>query len=373
MTSPRAGSLARTILGWRTAGAFLAVAAIHVPLEAGRPKRTVIQELDAELGWVMVPNQVHHDQFLRTEERINAYGFRGSDWSPEPEPGVTRIAVLGSSMTYGSCVDFERIYPTRLESRLREAGIAAEVLDCAVQGYVLEQSMLNYRHRVRALRPGVVVVAFADQDVKPFVRYGVPPRGDLRPDLTRTEFYRRFQYELQPALRRLAPENPEPPWVAARKAEESRKNGLLNEQLAVDPFTPEVMPLWERARGTMEELLRDVRADGAQLVITVLPQRPQAIDPSIPGPDVVWKRFAASREGCTYVDVIEDLRSSMAPLRARLETARTPEERWAALHLAVAEHPAEAYLRDKGGHFGEHGMEVIASALARGLEPLLRP
>ena len=348
----------------RTAGALLVVGGFNLALEATRPRRTVIQELDGSLSWVMIPNQHHFDRFLKIPEDINSFGFRGGEWSREKRPGVERIAVLGSSMTYGSSVSLEKIYTTILEERLAADGVKSEVFNCAVQGYRFEQSVRNYERNVFQLSPDVVIVAFADQDVQPMDEYGVPPKGDLRPWLTRTEFYRRCQFDWKDWLKKRAPENPKPSWAKTNKAQE------INEKLQSTPFAEDLLPLWVAAEARMLALYEQIRARGGKLVITVLPQPVQAMDPRFVGPEGVWSRFCAGKEGCAYVDVIDPLRQALAPFRDRLAKTNDPAEREKLVTNATND-PNHIYLGDVGGHFNEHGMRIIGDALAGGVERVL--
>jgi hypothetical protein len=329
--------LLKSILLSRTAGAAVVLGAILGGLEATRGRRTIIQELDGYLGWTMVPGQDHFDRHLEVPEHINSFGFRGREWSLEKTAGVLRIAVQGSSMTYGSSVEFENLYTTRLEKRLQQAGYRVEVFNCAVQGYTLEQCVRNYERKVSRMKPDILIQAFADQDVQPMDPARSAPPCDLRPWITRTDFYYRFQYQWQPWLRRLAPENPIPAWAQNRTKFEQ------NEKMQVNPFAPELMPLWQAAEPRMQRLYDLVRRDGGQLAIMVLPQPPQAANPQFAGPEVVWKRFVKNKENCEFLDVIPALQDAIRRVPVYHEG-------------------------DLGGHFNDAGMGIIADAIAAGLE-----
>lgn len=355
----------------RTVGAALVLGGLFGWLESTRPPRTVIQELDRELGWVILPSQSHFDRHLKIPEVINQWGFRGKEWTPEPAAGVTRIAILGSSMTYGSSVQFEDLYTSRVESQLSAAGERVEVLNCGVQGYTISQAVKCYELKVRPLRPKVVVYALVDQDVKAAEFHGVPPRGDLRPWITRTEFYRRTQYEWQDKLKKAAPENPKPGWLSAQQTEKLLKT---NDLLANNPFAPEMMPLWEEAGRQLERFREAVRADGASFVVTVLPQRPQALNPQFVGPELVVRKALAGKDGAYYVDAIRPIQEALTPLREKLRAA-SPSEAGAIYRNAGEAHGKDLYQvddRNDLGHFAERGMEVIAAALSQGLRPLVK-
>ena len=53
--------------------------------------------------------------------RTNLDGFRGPEYSLQPEPDVFRIVVIGDSFTMGSGVEESEAYPARLEALLNEA------------------------------------------------------------------------------------------------------------------------------------------------------------------------------------------------------------------------------------------------------------
>ena len=168
----------------------------------------------------MIPNQHHFDRFLKIPEDINSFGFRGGEWSREKRPGVERIAVLGSSMTYGSSVSLEKIYTTILEERLAADGVKSEVFNCAVQGYRFEQSVRNYERNVFQLSPDVVIVAFADQDVQPMDEYGVPPKGTSARGSPAPSSTGAANSDWKDWLKKRAPENPKPSWAKTNKAQE---------------------------------------------------------------------------------------------------------------------------------------------------------
>lgn len=361
--------LLHTIIFSRVVGAALVVGGVMGYLETTRPKRTVVQELDRDLGWYMLPNQSHFDRHLAIREDINEYGFRGVSWAPAPAEGVTRIAVVGSSMTYGSSVAFEHLYTTLLEAQLRAAGVKCEVLNCAEQGYTLEQTVKSLTLRVSKLRPHVVLYAFADQDAKPFVSAGVPPTGDLRPWLTRTELFRLWRYDFKPWFDTYGFENPKPPWLSQQEIEKNKK---LNELFAGSPFAPEMMPLWDKAGQGFQALWLATRACGAKLAITVFPQRPQAMNVKFSGPEHIVRRALKEKDGAYYIDSITAIQEAMKPIRERMLSAPTPEIANAAYANDGNADPADVYQASDRGHYNEHGMEVIAAALRVGLLPLLQ-
>ncbi|MBI3818348.1 MAG: SGNH/GDSL hydrolase family protein [Planctomycetes bacterium] len=360
----------KNILNSRLLGAALVLAGLNIYWETTKPPRTLVQELDGYLRARMIPNTDGWDSFLTIPEHVNSYGFRGGEWNLQKTPATTRIAVTGSSMTWGSSVAVEKIYTTLLEEKLKESGLKVEVFNCAVQGYTLEQSVRNYEKHVSKFKPDYLIQAFADQDIKDFEIVGTPPKGDLRPWLARTAFYQNFYFEWRPWVRKTAPENPTPSWIsdANRKKQEN-----INNILQTNPFAPEMMPMWKAAEERMQRLYDMVRADGGKLIITVLPQPPQAIDPRFEGPERIWRAFAENhKDGCFYIDCIEALRVALDPIRERLAQIQDPGQRGALIINYKNADERHVYHGDKGGHFNEKGMRVIADALAPQVAEILR-
>lgn len=92
-------------------------------------------------------------------ERINPGGYRGP--LAEDEPGAAlRIAALGDSSTFGLGVPERDAWPRRLETHLRERGVAVEVLNFGVIGFTAVQGASYYVGRVREERPDLVIAAF---------------------------------------------------------------------------------------------------------------------------------------------------------------------------------------------------------------------
>lgn len=97
----------------------------------------------------------------------NRLGFRGPDFPETRTPGTLRIASIGGSTTYGFPHRSEVSWPMRLERRLRDAGIACEVINAGVQGWVSTEVLLNLQLRVLPLAPDVVIASLGRNEVFP--------------------------------------------------------------------------------------------------------------------------------------------------------------------------------------------------------------
>jgi hypothetical protein len=122
-------------------------------------------QLDAKYGWAPRPGVEGLYAFEgRTHFAINKDGFRDIDHSPEKDPGVFRIAVLGDSFTEGREVPLEQTFWKVLESKMTECvpadSTGVEVLGFGVNGYGAAQELMVLRDKVWKYNPDVVVLAF---------------------------------------------------------------------------------------------------------------------------------------------------------------------------------------------------------------------
>jgi len=97
---------------------------------------------------------------LRTQDELNAHGYRDVERQLAPRPGVPRVAVLGDSVAFGQSVASHQAFPRVTDSLLE--GI--EVLNLGQTGFDIQQVTALARHRLPAWRPDLVVYAFHTND-----------------------------------------------------------------------------------------------------------------------------------------------------------------------------------------------------------------
>ncbi len=90
----------------------------------------------------------------------NRDGFRDRDYELDKSEGVFRILVLGDSYTEGRQVAAEHRFTNRLEERLRDDGVHAEVMNYGLSGYGTAQELEVLKHFGPIYRPDLVLVAF---------------------------------------------------------------------------------------------------------------------------------------------------------------------------------------------------------------------
>ena len=116
---------------------------------------------DPELGWTGRPNAQNWVYYY------NSAGIRSApkEYPLSPEPGVLRIALFGDSYTHCDEVPFEECWGTRLEARLNEHDLPAEVINFGFSGYGVDQAFLRWRKLGRSYSPQVVILGFNADDV----------------------------------------------------------------------------------------------------------------------------------------------------------------------------------------------------------------
>jgi lysophospholipase L1-like esterase len=306
---------------------------------------------------------------------INGQRFRAPREYPVPPPaGVTRLAVLGDSMTFGWGAEDAETYPAQLESILNggpsvAGGGRTEVINAGYPGTCLGEKVAWYVEGVRPFRPSLVVLTLLGDDVDGDLFWRVfsvdaaglavrnPPSA--RGPGPRAAASTRSVFQALPGYERLAERSELFALVrsaAARVASRERTSAL-----GQAPATPEEVA---RFRGEGLALLaaelrwlrERTRADGAELAVVLVPFR-EGVYPAGGwwADELRWKTAAiaeAAERTCREMAVpFRDLtpalgarsRSAAAPLyHEGVETHPTP-----AGYRAVAEEVA-AFLIERG-------------------------
>jgi len=113
-------------------------------------------------GFELIPN---------TEEgnvRINALGYRDRELSLVPDPGTTRVLIVGDSVVFGPGVDLEQTFAKRLEEELREVRARPiEVINGGNPDTGLTEILRIFRTRGLQMEPEVVILCFYLNDSRP--------------------------------------------------------------------------------------------------------------------------------------------------------------------------------------------------------------
>jgi hypothetical protein len=95
---------------------------------------------------------------------INAFGFRGAEWSPRKPPGKKRLALVGDSHAFGYGLRYEDALGAQLQRRL---GAEWEVLVFAAPGWNAAQERAVVREYVWRFEPDVLVLLATNNDAEP--------------------------------------------------------------------------------------------------------------------------------------------------------------------------------------------------------------
>lgn len=105
-------------------------------------------------GWTLRPASRYVGRRGETIT-VNSRGERGSDHADAPAPGVTRVVMLGDSVTFGSGVGDAETFSSLLDARPD-----LEVLNLGVDGYGTDQALIRLEREGLPARPHVVVLNF---------------------------------------------------------------------------------------------------------------------------------------------------------------------------------------------------------------------
>ena len=117
-------------------------------------------ELDSELLWRLRPGATP-----RFGGPINRRGWRGPEVEPR-RPGTLRVVCLGDSRTFGTYIDFQEVWTTRLAGELETAlRQPVEVINTGTPGYSSHQGRLLLGRVLRELKPDAVTLYFGMNDL----------------------------------------------------------------------------------------------------------------------------------------------------------------------------------------------------------------
>ena len=105
--------------------------------------------------------------------RIEVFGVRSNGQAWTSAPGERPLLAVGDSFVFGADSQDAETWPAQLERRL-----GAHVLNGGVSGYGVDQTYLRAVALCRRLRPRVLLVGVAPDDVR---RCGLSVRGEPKP------------------------------------------------------------------------------------------------------------------------------------------------------------------------------------------------
>ncbi len=185
--------------------------------------------------------------------RIDSRGFRNPELADPKPAGVVRLAFLGASTTFCAEVSSnEATWPSLVAEALRRRFPSRPIdfVNAGVPGYTVERSLVNLERRVAPLKPDVIVIYHATNDLSGELRALAAGHGiDVAP--------------------------PEASWLARRSLLwnlVSKNLTVLVAQWRADSGTSEYVPI-ERAalgkefRSGLERLVEAAKRTGAEVAV----------------------------------------------------------------------------------------------------------
>lgn len=132
----------------------------------------------------------------RLRPTLNSLGFRNFEHNREKPSGMTRILVLGDSLTFGHAVADDEIWPRHLKEL---AGSGVEVITMALNGWSTADQLRALRLHGLTFGPDIVVVGVVDNDLQPpqWDPSGFPDDWFIFTLLTRRlDLFRLLDYEI---------------------------------------------------------------------------------------------------------------------------------------------------------------------------------
>jgi hypothetical protein len=330
----------------------------RIEREAGRARSVALYRFDSLLGWALQPNAAapFDAPDFHSFVHVDARGQRAIPIEPPAQP-ARRVLVLGDSVAFGVGVDDGDTFAALLAAGHRE--LAVEAL--GVPGYGTDQELLSLERELAArkiVEPTTAVITFYPNDLLDITRSAArinrrphfllasdgqlaligpplppPERGpDMREGMNGTLADRFRLYSLlRPRIENL---------LASLGAME--REMAIDDQLGffVRRYARDREPKWTLWRAIMDRALATTRAAGVDLLVLVVPVRPQA-DGAVLG-------SLADRWGYSAADFDLDEpsreigawgRARGVPIADALASSRAARQRGAPIYFAFDDHP----------------------------------
>lgn len=141
-------------------GLLVALALLEVCVRvAGAQPDVPRMEPNPYFGWRHVPQRTWRYNG-RVTVHANSRGLRDREFEYPKPAGVSRILILGDSMTEGGQVSADQTFTKRLEQSLMQTGVPVEVINAGMAGFGTAHEVLFYEHEGARYQPDIVVLAF---------------------------------------------------------------------------------------------------------------------------------------------------------------------------------------------------------------------
>jgi lysophospholipase L1-like esterase len=134
----------------------------HINEESGREHIFLRQSSNKYTRYELNPG--YKGTIIRAEIRINSHGFRGREFDVDKKNKI-RICVLGDSITFGTVLKEEDLFPEKLGRYFLRDSLPVQVLNLAVLGYDTLQEVKHFEQKGLKFSPDIVVVAYCLNDI----------------------------------------------------------------------------------------------------------------------------------------------------------------------------------------------------------------
>lgn len=229
----------------------------------------------------------------------DSIGHRDYEYAEAKAPGVYRVIAIGDSFTWGGGVNFDDIWPKRLERYLRDyenvKGVSYEVLNWALPGTATPSQVRNLRRAASRYRPDLVVLGYClnDAEHEADKKAVTALRNKLMPPLKPGHGLKRFLFNNSALFRLLATR-----FAATRN---NRGQVTYYQELYRDAY-----PGWEATRAALADLGTWRSESGVPVVVMVFPLYSWSFDDRYPFADIHGKLHGElERAGLPYLDLLE--------------------------------------------------------------------
>jgi len=240
---------------------------------------------DQRYGYFHHPNWKETYRYAHTnvswEVRFNSLGLRDQEYD-FARPGAFRILLLGDSFTFGYGLEVEDLFDTKLESKLRESGMDADVINAGVGGWGTLQEFQFARDHWEQLKPDVIVLTFCDNDHVDNEAFQRGITGGFLPEFPGKAFLRRHSRlyvivytALHDFLHQFLVAKREEP--AAAQAPSPPKETLPQELVGTRETLEATPEVWLQAKQIIHDFSLEFRAfnpDGVLIIQAAQPWRP---------------------------------------------------------------------------------------------------
>ena len=148
---------------------------------------------DPNISWKLTPNISKY--FQAKMFTTNSLGFRNPEIKLNKQTGITRIAVLGRSITMGWGVNDNDVFTSVLQNKLDEwKPDSYEIINCSVGGHNIIQMLNHYESYVDPIKPDIIFIPMSIRDINEKIKETPRQISTAKPKVTNIRYYLSFTF-----------------------------------------------------------------------------------------------------------------------------------------------------------------------------------